>query len=94
MIFSMFLTDLRRSSISRRVAMLRAWEGAAPSAVGWDAIRPSVRRASMIGNEKMKEWWRSLCVLSTSTSGIGGIGMRVYAELIMFSGPCEVMRIY
>ena len=46
-IFSMFFTDLRRNSISRRVAMLRAWEGAAPSAGGWDAIRPSVRRASI-----------------------------------------------
>ena len=29
-IFSMFLTDLSRSSISRRVAMLRAFWGAAP----------------------------------------------------------------
>ncbi len=51
-IFSMFLTDLRRSSISRRVAMLRAWEGAAPSTWGWDAMRPSVRRASMVWYEK------------------------------------------
>ena len=27
---------------------MRAWEGAAPSAGGWDAIRPSVRRASIL----------------------------------------------
>lgn len=31
--------------------MLRALVGAAPSAGGWDAIRPSVRRASMMKDE-------------------------------------------
>jgi len=47
-IFSMFLTDLRRSSISRRVAMFLAPDGAAPTAAGNVAVRASERRASIV----------------------------------------------
>ena len=47
-IFSMFLTDFKRISISRRVAMLRAFEGAAPSKDGWAVARTRLRLASMV----------------------------------------------
>jgi hypothetical protein len=46
-IFSIFLTDFNRSSISRNVAMLRADLGAAPSGEGWDARRASERLANI-----------------------------------------------
>jgi len=42
-IFSMFLTDLRRSSISRSVAIFLA-----PQAVGWATARTSERQASIV----------------------------------------------
>lgn len=48
MIFSIFLTDLRRSSISRSVAMFLALFGAAPSALGWAAARARAPRARMV----------------------------------------------
>jgi hypothetical protein len=46
-IFSMFLMDLRRSSISRRVAMLRALPKPAPERA--DGAHLDVPRASMTG---------------------------------------------
>lgn len=46
-IFSMFLTDFNRNSISRRVAMFLAPAGAAPSTFGCEATRPSVLLASI-----------------------------------------------
>ena len=49
----MFLTDFKRNSISRSVAMLRAFGGAAALTEG--ATRPSVLRASMRENERMNE---------------------------------------
>ena len=63
-IFSMFLTDFKRSSISRRVAMLRAWEGAAPDAWTRVAARTRLWRASMVseeGNDEEKGVWAALC---------------------------------
>ena len=47
-IFSMFLTDFRRISISRRVAMLREFEGVVPSEDGWATARTRFRLASMV----------------------------------------------
>jgi len=47
-IFSMFLTDFKRSSISRRVAMFRALGGPAPSAGGCSTVRARDLRASII----------------------------------------------
>jgi hypothetical protein len=52
-IFSMFLTDFNRISISRSVAILRAFAGAAPSGDGWDATRARLRLAS-IGDKTMR----------------------------------------
>ena len=46
-IFSMFRTDFNRISISRRVAMLLAPAGAAPSTAGL-ARRPMAWRASIV----------------------------------------------
>lgn len=43
----MFLTDFNRISISRRVAILRAFVGAAPSDDGWDTTRARLRLASI-----------------------------------------------
>jgi hypothetical protein len=47
----MFLTDFSRISISRSVAILRAFVGAAPSGDGWDAARRTLRLAS-IGDKR------------------------------------------
>jgi hypothetical protein len=55
-IFSMLFTDFSRSSISLRVAMLRAFGGAAPSAWGCAVRRVSVRRASMVEGQTMGKW--------------------------------------
>ena len=57
-IFSMFLTDFKRNSISRSVAMLRALGGAAPSVEGCAARRATVRRASMAVDERKESLWR------------------------------------
>ena len=71
-IFSMFLTDFKRNSISRSVAMLRALGGAAPSVEGCAARRATVRRASMAIDEKkgslLRERWKcfvAVCVGET-----------------------------
>jgi hypothetical protein len=48
----MFLTDFSRISISRSVAMLRAFVGAAPSGDGWDAARTRLRLASIGDNNE------------------------------------------
>lgn len=56
-IFSMFLTDFKRMSISRRVAILRAFVGAAPSGEGWAATRARLRRASIAdSDEEVRKW--------------------------------------
>lgn len=77
-IFSIFRTDLRRSSISRRVAMLRAPAGAAPSAVGW-AARRSVLRASMAVDSR-----RRVVKLEEDECNVGRDRQRASAE-----PPCE-----
>ncbi len=48
-IFSMFRTDFKRISISRRVAIFLAPAGAAPSTVGF-TMRPRVCRTSIVVN--------------------------------------------
>lgn len=48
-IFSIFRTDFKRVSISRRVAMFRAPTGAAPSTEGC-TMRPRVCLASIVAN--------------------------------------------
>ena len=52
-IFSMLRTDFKRSSISRRVAMLRAPAGALPRAAGATAVAlVSDERASMLAEDR------------------------------------------
>jgi hypothetical protein len=46
-IFSIFLTDFKRSSISRSVAIFLAFGGIA-TRLGWDAARAMVLRASIL----------------------------------------------
>ena len=49
MIFSMFLTDLRRSSSSRKVAMLRTWANETVALGCAEAVRRTARVKSDMG---------------------------------------------